>query len=114
MTRLIDADKAERDIEELRESDWFNAPYLSKERKIGLSEAFDMIQGVCIKHAPTVDAEPVRHGKWIKLDMHAHLADHKCTACGQECYVPTCMGEPMYTYCPNCGAKMDGDKHESD
>ena len=48
-----------------------------------------------------------RTGKWIKLDMHAHLADHQCTACGQECYVPTCMGEPLYAYCPNCGAKMD-------
>ena len=53
-------------------------------------------------------AQPERKtGKWIKLDMHAHLADHKCTACGQECYVPTCMGEPMYTYCPNCGARME-------
>ena len=51
-------------------------------------------------------AQPERRGRWIKLDMHAHLADHKCTACGQECYVPTCMGEPMYTYCPNCGADM--------
>jgi len=59
--KLIDADKAERDIEELRKSDWFNAPYLSKERKIGLSEAFDMIQSVCIKHAPTVDAVPVSY-----------------------------------------------------
>ena len=51
-------------------------------------------------------AQPERKGRWIKLDMHAHLANHKCTACGQECYVPTCMGEPMYTYCPNCGARM--------
>ena len=62
-----------------------------------------------INNQPTVDAVPVRHGKWIKLDMHAHIADHKCTACGQECYVPTCMGEPMYIYCPNCGARMDED-----
>jgi len=54
-------------------------------------------------------AQPERKGRWIKLDMHAHLADHKCTACGQECYVPTCMGEPMYTYCPNCGADMRGE-----
>ena len=53
--------------------------------------------------------QPERKGRWIKLDMHAHLADHKCTACGQECYVPTCMGEPMYTYCPNCGADMRGE-----
>lgn len=54
-----------------------------------------------------------KKGKWIKLDIHAHLADHKCTACGQECYVPTCMGEPMYTYCPNCGCRMDGDVDET-
>jgi DNA-directed RNA polymerase subunit RPC12/RpoP len=60
-----------------------------------------------IKSIPTADVQPVRHGKWIKLDMHEHLADHKCTACGQECYVPICMGEPMYIYCPNCGARMD-------
>ena len=51
-------------------------------------------------------AEPKR-GKWIKLDMHRGMADHKCTACEQECYVPTCMGEPMYAFCPNCGAKME-------
>ena len=51
-------------------------------------------------------AEPKR-GRWIKLDMHRGMADHKCTACEQECYVPTCMGEPMYAFCPNCGAKME-------
>ena len=56
-------------------------------------------------------AEPKR-GRWIKLDMHRGMADHKCTACKQECYVPTCMGEPMYAYCPNCGAKMEVN-HES-
>lgn len=62
-----------------------------------------------------LSAQPERKtGKWIKLDMHAHIADHKCTACGQECYVPTCMGEPMYAYCPNCGARMDGENDETD
>ena len=64
-----------------------------------------------IKSLPS--AQPERKGRWIKLDMHAHLANHKCTACGQECYVPTCMGDPMYTYCPNCGAKMDGEKENN-
>ena len=51
-------------------------------------------------------------GKWIKLDAHAHLADHKCSACGQECYVPTCMGDPMYDFCPNCGADMRGEQDD--
>ena len=53
-----------------------------------------------------------KRGRWIKLDMHRGMADHKCTACEQECYVPTCMGEPMYAFCPNCGAKMEVN-HES-
>ena len=48
-----------------------------------------------------------KRGRWLKLDMHRGMADHKCTACEQECYVPTCMGEPMYAFCPNCGAKME-------
>ena len=48
-----------------------------------------------------------KKGRWIKLDMHRGMADHKCTACKQECYVPTCMGEPMYAFCPNCGAEME-------
>lgn len=56
-----------------------------------------------LREQPTIEPER-KTGKWIKLDMH-----HKCTACGQECYVPTCMGEPMYTYCPNCGARMEGE-----
>ena len=54
-----------------------------------------------------------KRGRWIKLDMHRGMADHKCTACEQECYVPTCMGEPMYAFCPNCGAKMEVN-HEID
>ena len=53
-----------------------------------------------------------KRGRWIKLDMHRGMADHKCTACERECYVPTCMGEPMYAFCPNCGAKMEVN-HES-
>lgn len=61
-----------------------------------------------IMDAPSVTPKQ-RTGKWIRLDMHAHLADHKCTACEQECYVPTCMGEPMYAFCPNCGADMRGE-----
>lgn len=56
-----------------------------------------------LKQLPPI--QPKR-GRWIKLDMHRGMADHKCTACKQECYVPTCMGEPMYAFCPNCGADM--------
>lgn len=64
-------------------------------------------KGIRKDWCPLLEVTERKTGRWIKLDAHAHIADHKCTACGQECYVPTCMGEPMYTYCPNCGAKME-------
>jgi hypothetical protein len=63
-----------------------------------------LIENEVINKLPPI--KPKR-GRWIKLDMHRGMADHKCTACEQECYVPTCMGEPMYAFCPNCGAKME-------
>lgn len=48
-----------------------------------------------IKCAPTVDAEPVRHGKWIDRKI-AYI----CNRC-------RCGADRTYSYCPNCGAKMD-------
>lgn len=92
--RLIDADMFEENLE----NEW-------RLQEISNNDLTQVREWLAQEQ--TVDAVPVRHGKWIKLDMHAHLADHKCTACGQECYVPTCMGEPMYAYCPNCGARME-------
>ena len=69
-----------------------------------------LIENEVINKLPPI--QPKR-GRWIKLDMHRGMADHKCTACEQECYVPTCMGEPMYAFCPNCGADMRGEQDDS-
>ena len=66
-----------------------------------------LIENEVINKLPSI--KPKR-GRWLKLDMHMGMADHKCTACEQECYVPTCMGEPMYAFCPNCGADMRGEQ----
>lgn len=61
-----------------------------------------------IWNAPTVDVEPVRHGRWgackiVGYDgLHAVYAT-PCSECGEythEYYKP---------FCPNCGAKMDGE-----
>ena len=48
-------------------------------------------------------------GEWIAQDIHNCHTDFKCSECG---YIHNFMhlyGEPIadYTYCPNCGAKMD-------
>ena len=65
-----------------------------------------------IDEAPTVDAVPVVHGHWIekKLDNFRKW-ELQCSECGwigisnYDAY-----DEPFdFNYCPNCGAKMDGD-----
>lgn len=83
---------------------WKKYPAMAEQIK-GVETSIGYVRAI----PPAQQERKGKNGKWIKLDMHAHLADHKCTACGQECYVPTCMGEPMYTYCPNCGARMEGE-----
>ena len=59
-----------------------------------------------VKQIPAADVAPVRRGRWVKMDMHKGMEQYKCSVCNQECFVPTCMGEPLYNYCPNCGAHM--------
>jgi hypothetical protein len=55
-----------------------------------------------IAQQPTVDAEPVRHGKWELAEDGWY-----CSAC--EMYPPfDCDPEEKgIPYCPNCGARMD-------
>lgn len=53
---------------------------------------------------PTIDAEPVRHGKWeMKPDPFGFFDEIPvCSECG----CTTKMREKT-KYCPNCGARMD-------
>ena len=57
-----------------------------------------------LNHAPTVDAVPVRHGKWeMKPDPYGFFDEIPvCTECG----CTTKMREKT-KYCPHCGARMD-------
>ena len=54
---------------------------------------------------PTVDAVEVVHGRWMIYKGHFHdFAE--CSICGEAYGKDTAMA---MNYCPNCGAKMDGD-----
>ena len=61
-----------------------------------------------IDDAPTVDAVPLRHGKWIVNVRRNLTREFKCSVCDKSiCFnYDTCFHE--YDYCPFCGAKMDG------
>ena len=57
-----------------------------------------------LSELPTVDAVEVVHGWWIELP--GMEPDYKCSECGRS----YAWWEPSEAhYCPNCGAKMDGD-----
>ena len=64
-----------------------------------------------IEKMPTVDAVEVVHGRWkaYKPDCRGYTAGFICSCCGDTTYTDYCMKECEYDYCPNCGAKMDGD-----
>lgn len=62
--------------------------------------------------APTVAAEPVRHGKWIYLFSNSTGNVYRCSNC-TKWYNPNqddVRGfriEEKPDYCPHCGAKME-------
>ena len=64
---------------------------------------------------PTIEAEPVRHGRWIVTKEYNDVIDmdvvkYACSACGEYRLSATTLSQAT-NYCPNCGAKMDGDNH---
>ena len=61
-----------------------------------------------IESVPTIEAEPVKQGRWIWDDEGYH-----CSECMYHAYGNT--GEVLsgeWHYCPNCGAKMDAKEGE--
>ena len=60
---------------------------------------------------PSEDVAPVRHGRWIDaypyIDPNPMFMYGICSECGFE------QGISKYlNYCPNCGAKMDGERKD--
>lgn len=63
-----------------------------------------------LKRIPAADVAPVVHGKWLYL----YDGNYKCSNCGVWYSTDETPEEAGLSYCPNCGAKMDGgDWYES-
>ena len=92
--RIIDAKALEREIKEIFQSNPFLMGILLR----------------WVRRQPTIEAEPVRHGRWKPLEKRfdGDLDWYCCSDCGK-----LIGGRVHYNYCPNCGAKMDGDSHEA-
>lgn len=65
-------------------------------------------KAICaIKDIPAADVEPVRHGRWIRVqwveDEDYQEGGYWILRCS-ECTMPYHVATP---FCPHCGAKMD-------
>ena len=59
----------------------------------------------CVETAPAADVVEVVHGKW----MHDRNNLYGCNNC---LHRETMSHKEKKKYCPNCGAKMDGERKE--
>lgn len=63
-----------------------------------------------IDEEPTLDVAPVVHGRWTIECDNFDCEFMRCSVCGEEFYNgDNDTVDMLPNYCPNCGAKMDGD-----
>lgn len=95
--RLIDGDRLEEVLTQhgfsyCGESEWNQ----------GVKEGL-LLAKLDVDEAPTIEAEPTRHGKWIYKEFEpSKVGYYECSECG---YVA--FNEKVCHYCYNCGARME-------
>ena len=98
MPRYIDAETIKSRIGELCINNYELFSETIYERIIGVIEA-----------VPTADVQEVKHGRWREKPTIAY-----CSNCKVHLTKSFLISlRQTYKYCPNCGAKMDGDKNDS-
>lgn len=83
--------------------------YLNADPEATFTEILDSV--------PTVDAAPVVHGRWVKMtgmippEYHGH---YECSECQwhMKGLRNSWTREEELTYCPRCGAIMDGGEED--
>lgn len=106
--RLIDADKLKKAMDRY----WGTCQRIRKPRN-GETAVFLDVRAT-VEKQPTIDAEPVRHGKWIIRDNPGTgWYRVTCSECGEDVTsTAPCIGffpnaKVTWNYCPECGARMD-------
>lgn len=75
---------------------------------------FNLIEIIVKDNGEYIHFERVRHGRWVEQWNDDYmLYFHFCSECGKDALTKeeTMHDEVLSLYCPNCGVKMDGEKH---
>ena len=98
--RLIDADAALGLLKSLGDRDY-------RRSKGTIAEAEKMLMHE--EYTPTIDAEAVRHGRWVPLNQDDGNGNYyySCSRCHS---TDVFSRQVKVNYCWNCGAKMDEKK----
>ena len=80
--------------------------YISREAALTALQDSDLFNTTerqlrAIRELPAADVAEVVHGKWGDNGIAGSMLV-KCSVCGFDC------GAYSFSYCPHCGARMDG------
>ena len=80
------------------------------------ADAITMSGVKILNQFPVADVAPVRHGIWISLTDCSNAGVY-CSVCHKKVYkedyaICNRKNKLRSDYCPNCGAKMDGELNE--
>ena len=100
------------------------ATYIPKETALKVVEKYGTMNGfalgrrtglaICIAseiaEIPAADVAPVVHGRWVvRFDGPYKRRRCYCSHCGKHNGIGGIVQNQEKPYCPNCGAKMDGE-----
>lgn len=78
-------------IDAIRKDMYADTDYMSDLICVGIADVLNKL--------PSADVQPVRHGRWGKVN--------ECSECGCQPWYERDIR--FLHYCPNCGARMDGE-----
>ena len=95
--------------------------YLEKHKEIAkkncsiLCADEDSIIKFLQEKCPTADVVEVKHGYWeFKPSGHYSHVGSFCSVCGKKSGIGGIRENQLKPYCPNCGAKMDGERSSNE
>ena len=99
--------------------------YIKREDAIGIAKAYGIFQNISVKGATehivsdltalkSADVVERRRGEWMDTHLVCYgVAVFQCSECKTDINeMPTYYGEPVYKFCPYCGADMRADRKE--